>query len=224
MEAVVFNLFRDIPLVTRCWLIGSVGVSILTSTGAISRTAILYNYDLVFHKKQYLRMVYSLFDNGELNWSTLIELIISVNDFSRLENAINSKRRFIWMGTMVLMLIIIMTSFTQPSTSLGTLLHQNMVYYLYKTRDDALNVPGWGGNQFVFAFLPLNLAIISYLSGHKSLLEVSITFVAGHTLYYCDNVLNRLYGIDISKNPYDHWKEWRQGNIRVENEVRIDGN
>lgn len=217
MEAVVFNLFREVPAITRVWVAGCVGVSILTTTGAISRTNILYNYDLVFHKKQYLRLIYSLFDYGELNWSTIVDIIVSANHLSTLEKTLDSKRRFIWMITIVFTMIIIMSSFIQPASSLGSLLHQNLVYYLYKTSNDAINVPIFGGNQLVLAFLPLNMALMMYFVGHKSLLEVSISFIAGHTLYYCDTILLKLYGLDFCKTPYDYWKEWKQRNEPIEN-------
>lgn len=217
MEAIVFNLFRDVPVITRAWIIGCIGVSILTSTGAISRTNIFYNYELVFHKRQYLRVIYSLFDLGEFSWSTIVDIFISANHLSTLENTLGSKRRFLWMTTLILAFLLMMTSIVQPSASLGSLLHQNLVYYLYKTRNNGMNVPLLGGNQLIFALLPLNMALVMYFVAHRSLVEVSLSFMAGHILYYCDNVLLKLYGLDICKTPYDYWVEWRQRNRAVEN-------
>lgn len=213
----MFNLFRDVPTITRAWVAGCVGVSVLTTTGAISRTDILYNYDLVFHKKQYLRLLYSLFDYGELNWSSIVDIIVSANHMSTLEKTMGSKRRFLWLSAIVFTMIIIMSAFTQPTSSLGSLLHQNLLYYLYKTDYDNINVPIFGGNHIILSFLPLNMALIMYFVGHKTLLEVSIGFVAGHILYYCNNVLLKLYGIDIGKTPYDFWKEWKQRQAPVIN-------
>ncbi|KAK5779019.1 hypothetical protein RI543_003639 [Arxiozyma heterogenica] len=90
------------------------------------------------------------------------------------------------------------------------------VYYLYKTGNDGINVPLLGGNQLIFALLPLNMALVMYFVAHRSLVEVSLSFMAGHMLYYCDNVLLKLYGFDMCKTPYDYWIEWRQGNGSVE--------
>lgn len=212
MEAIVFNLFRDVPVITRAWIIGCIGVSIMTSTGAISRTDIFYNYELVFRKRQYLRVIYSLFDLGEFSWSTIVDILISANNLGTLENALGSKRRFLWMSTLILAILIIMTSFVQPFASLGSLMHQNLVYYLYKTRVEDINIPFLGGNQLIFALVPLNTAIVMYFVAHRSLLEVSLSFIAGHILYYCDDVLLKLYGFDIGKTPYDYWIEWRERN------------
>lgn len=210
MEAIAFNLVRDVPTITRVWVIGCIGVSILTTTGVISRTDILYNYDLVFYKRQYLRILYSLFDYGEIGWGTIVDIVISANHLGTLENFLETKRKFLWMVSLTLVFIIITSSYVQPTSSLGNLMHQNLVYYLYKTRNDALNVPIFGGNQIALAFLPINVALIMYFVAHRSLVEVSMGFIAGHTLYYSNNVLLKLYGIDISKTPYDYWLDWKQ--------------
>ncbi|CCK68053.1 derlin KNAG_0A03730 [Huiozyma naganishii CBS 8797] len=208
MDAIIFNIFGDLPIITKSWVLGSVAVSVVTSTGIVDGAKTLYNYDLVFHRGQYQRILYSLFNFGELSWVSMINIFITANHLTILENSLTTKRRFLWMMFLMLSCILIMSVHTQPTASLGSILHENLLYYIFKKSGNQMNIPIFGGNELMFLILPLYMYGMMYFVMKKSLFEISMNFLPAHIIYYCDNVFHKLYNIDLCKTPYDIWKDW----------------
>lgn len=201
MDAVLLNMVGDIPIVTKVWAVGCVGLSLLATTRTIDPTKMFYNFDLVFKRGQYQRIIYSLFDYGELNWPSVFNIFVSVNDLTVLENSFPQKRRYCWMILLLLTGIIVMSSVEQPITSLGVILHENLVYYQMKKNEREMILGGLSISPVIIR-LCMNVVVLFVYNG--SWLHVAMNVIPAHLLYYCDDVVNKLYGIDLCQTPYDY--------------------
>ncbi|GAV53670.1 hypothetical protein ZYGR_0AK01720 [Zygosaccharomyces rouxii] len=201
MDAVLLNMVGDIPIVTKVWAVGCVGLSLLATTRTIDPTKMFYNFDLVFKRGQYQRIIYSLFDYGELNWPSVFNIFVSVNDLTVLENSFPQKRRYCWMILLLLTGIIVMSSVEQPITSLGVILHENLVYYQMKKNEREMILGGLSISPVIIR-LCMNVVVLFVYKG--SWLHVAMNVIPAHLLYYCDDVVNKLYGIDLCQTPYDY--------------------
>ncbi|CCC68307.1 hypothetical protein NCAS_0B02230 [Naumovozyma castellii] len=204
MDVAILNIFNDIPIVTKIWTIGSLGMGVLSTTRIIDPTKLLYNYDLVFKKGQYERILYSLFNYGELNWISLLNIFINANHLTLLENSFAVKRRYCWVMFILLCMIISMTSLIQPISSLGVLLHENLVYYQLK-KETGMNFRLMGGMNISPSLIPLYMNGVMYFVYKQSFLEVLLNFLPAHFVFYTDVILNRLYDFDLYQTPYDRW-------------------
>lgn len=211
MDAVILNIIGDIPTVTKVWAIGCVGLSILSGTNTIDTTKTLYSFELAFKKGQYERILYSLFDYGGFDWIAIFNIFVSVNHLATLENSFTLKRRYCWMIMIALVMIIMMNGLAQPISSLGVVLYENLVYYQIRKERNEMNLRIFGGGMNVSPLLiPLYMNCMMFFVNKKSLLQVSMNFVPGHVLYYMDDMIMKLYGIDLFKTPYDFWLDYRR--------------
>ncbi|CCD24205.1 derlin NDAI_0C05460 [Naumovozyma dairenensis CBS 421] len=210
MDVAILNILDDIPLVTKIWTLGSIGLSILTSTRMIDPTKVIYNYDLVFKKGQYERIFYSIFNYGEFNWVSMLNIFISANHLTMLENSFELKRRYCWTLFLILSLIVMMSGIIQPSSSLGILLHENLVYYEIKRNTNEMNFRLLGGINIAASLIPVYMNGMMYFVYNRSLFEISMNFLPAHFIFYFDDVIQKLYDIDIFQTPYDLWLKNRR--------------
>lgn len=203
MDNILINLFGEIPLITKIWTCGIVCCMICLSTNIIELSSILYSYDLVFRKHQYIRLVYSFVDFGKINWSTFLSIFVTINHLSNAERAINSNKRFIWIIIFQLLIIIFMSRWIQPLYSLGMVLQENIIYYKVR-RDYQMNLNVIG----VFNMSPLILSIYSnlfmYFIYGYSIWQILINFIPGHIYYFIEVVLSKIYQKDLGQPP-DEW-------------------
>lgn len=205
MDAILLNIIGSVPLVTKIWAIGCVSLSLLTSTNALDPTKTIYSFDLVFKKGQYQRVLYSLFDYGQFDWASLFNIVMNINHLTMLENSFALKRRYCWIVTLMFMSIIFMSSLEQPITSLGIILHENLVYYQIRKNGNEMRfmLPGgFGVSQLVFR-LYINAMYLFVFK--RSWLQIAMTFIPGHLIYYMDETMHDIYGVDLCKTPYDWW-------------------
>lgn len=213
MDAVVLNIIGSVPLVTKVWAIGCVGLSLLTTTNTVDPSKKIYSFDLVFKKGQYERILYSLFDYGELDWALLLNIYMSITYLAVLENSFTLKRRYCWVVFLTLACIISMSSLEQPVSSLGVILHENLVYYQVRR-----NVEGVRFHMLGFEvspmMIPLYMNALMLFVFKRSWLQVVMNFLPGHIMCYLDDTMNKIYGVDLCKTPYDWWLERRAAPIR----------
>ncbi|CAD6600310.1 BAH_G0003930.mRNA.1.CDS.1 [Saccharomyces cerevisiae] len=206
MDAVILNLLGDIPLVTRLWTIGCLVLSGLTSLRIVDPGKVVYSYDLVFKKGQYGRLLYSIFDYGAFNWISMINIFVSANHLSTLENSFNLRRKFCWIIFLLLVILVKMTSIEQPAASLGVLLHENLVYYELKKNGNQMNVRFFGVIDVSPSIFPIYMNAVMYFVYKRSWLEIAMNFMPGHVIYYMDDIIGKIYGIDLCKSPYDWFR------------------
>lgn len=209
MDAVILNIFQDIPIVTRCWTLSCIALSALTTINLVDSSKTLYNYDLVFHKGQYQRLFYSLIDYGELNLTSVLNIFIGANHMTMLENSFPTKRRFIWMMFLILNIILAMTSYEQPLSTLGSILHENLVYYQIKKYGVQAEIIFLGGIDITPTILQIYKYALMYFIYRRSWLEISMHILPAHIMFYLDDIINKLYEVDLCKTPYDYWVDWQ---------------
>ncbi|SCU91734.1 LAMI_0E07030g1_1 [Lachancea mirantina] len=198
MENLIINMVGDIPTVTKSWAAGTVLISILTKAKLIDENKKLYNFDLAFKKGQYWRVIYSLFDYGRLNWISTLDIILSVNYLSSLETSIARKTRFLWMISLLSAILIILSKWAQPLSSLGQLLYANLAYYK-KRRDMQANLH----RDWISIPLVLSCAakLFAYPMMHFSLIQLTMEFLPGHLLFFLAEVMSRIYDVDLCEPP-----------------------
>ena len=209
MDVIAFNILGDLPPITRYWTLGCATVMVLTSLNLIDSTKLIYNYDLVFHKKQYHRILLSVFDYGNLTWSTIGNVLITVNQLSYLERSFNDRRRFAWFNIFLLAIIIFMTKFSQPFSSLGMLLHENLVNFQFKKNSRLINLNGNGMFDMITPLFPLFSYASMYAFQGRSFFQISINFLPAHIIFYFDDVVGKLYGVDLVKPPNELWNDFQ---------------
>ncbi|SMN19608.1 similar to Saccharomyces cerevisiae YBR201W DER1 Endoplasmic reticulum membrane protein, required for ER-associated protein degradation of misfolded or unassembled proteins [Maudiozyma saulgeensis] len=226
MDVIALNIFADVPIVTKCWTIGCITVLILTSLNLIDPAKLIYSYDLVFKKGQYHRILLSVFNYGTLTWATIGNILISANHLSFLESSYNERRRFIWLITVLLTLIITMTRYFLPMSSLGMILHENLLNFHFKKHAEEMNGGGIAGFIIAAPLLPYLMYFNMYFSQGLSLLEISINFLPAHLIYYLDDIVGKLYDVDLMKPPYDMWLSFQNWRLKdnTNNELSIDNN
>ncbi|CAR27678.1 hypothetical protein ZYGR_0N01620 [Zygosaccharomyces rouxii] len=204
MDAVLLNLVGDVPIVTKVWAIGCVGLSLLASTHTIDATKMIYDFDLVFKKGQYERIIYSLFYYGPLKWTSVLDIFLTVSRLTELENSFPNKRRYCWMISMLLMVVIAMSSVAQPITSLGAILLDNLIYYQMRKNERMMNERFVGGLNISPLIVPLYTNAELLFVYKLSWLQVAMNIIPAHLIYYCDDVVHKLYEIDLCQTPYDY--------------------
>ncbi|KAG0664092.1 hypothetical protein C6P45_000706 [Maudiozyma exigua] len=212
MDIIALNIFADVPPVTKCWTMACLAVLILTSLNLIDAAKLIYNYDLVFKKGQYRRIFLSVFNYGTFSWATIGNILVSANHLSFLESSYNERRKFLWLITVLLSLIVYITKYVQPMSSLGMILHENLVNFHFKKHANEMNGGAVGGFIIATPLLPYLMYFNMYFSQGVSLLEISINFIPSHIIYYLDDIVAKLYDVDLMKTPYDMWlsfQAWR---------------
>ncbi|QLL32589.1 hypothetical protein HG536_0D01110 [Torulaspora globosa] len=214
MDAVLLNIIGSVPLVTKIWAIGCISLSLLTTTNVLDPAKTIYSFDLVFKKGHYERIVYSLFDYGQFDWASIFNIFMNINHLTVLENSFALKRRYCWIVTLMLVSIIAISSLEQPIPSLGIILHENLVYYQIRKNGDDLQFRLLG----VFEVSPLMVRfyvdVMMLVVFRRSWLQVCMNFIPGHLLYYMDETVHDIYGIDLCKTPYDWWLDSRRQSAR----------
>lgn len=214
MDVLILNFLGDIPIVTKFWTVGCIALSILTTTNIIDPTRGIYNYDLVFKKGQYGRIIYSIFDYGNFDIRFLLNLYIKTTNLTMLENSIGNSGRYVWIIVLILTSTILMTCFEQPIYSLGSIMTENLVYYQLRKNPNGMNFRLLAGFNISPLVAQLYMNVILYFVLEKSLLQVAMTFIPGHIIFYLDDILGNIYNIDVCKSPYDWWIERNRANNR----------
>lgn len=206
----IVNLITEVPIITRLWTLGSFVLSVASRFRLITPVDIFYNYDLVFKRGEYQRLLLSIFDYGEFEWVSMINIFITANHLSMLENTFALRRQYIWLILVLLIQIVLMTLVEQPKLSLGILLHENLVYYFIKKSGNQVNVRIFGNFTLSPMLVTWYMNAVMYFVYGKSAYEISMKFVPGHLLYYLDDVVGRLYHVDLLQTPYDAWLARRE--------------
>lgn len=203
MDNLLLNMFGDVPIVTKTWIAGVVVLAVCINLNLLDYTKVIYSYDLTFKKGQYLRLPYSLLDYGLFDWGSIFNFFVAIGFLSALENSIAKRGRYLWMLCVITMLIVVMSRWMQPLSSLGYTLHQNLVYYKIR-RDIQANIQLPGGFNVSPLLFPLYTNARMYLSLPVSFGEILVNFLPGHMYFFVEDALSKIYNLDLGKPP----NEW----------------
>lgn len=186
-------------------------MSVLSSTTIIDPTKFIYNYDLVFKKGQFTRVLYSLFDYGEFSLIYFVQLMFLTQELAALEKSIPQRSQFLWMIFVMGVLTIIFSKWIQPFEPLASVLHKNLTYY--KLRKD---VQLQQGPQRGLAASPLmvrvcfDIVLVCHF-GH-TIRGILLRYLAGHLYYFLEQIASKVYGINLCKPPHKWFAARERGN------------
>ena len=103
-----------------------------------------------------------------------------------------------------------MTKFTQPISSLGMLLHENLVNLQLKKNAGMINFRDMGIFDLFSQLYPAVQYLNMYLLQGRSAFQVSINFLPAHILFYFDDVVGKLYDVDLVKPPNELWLDFQK--------------
>lgn len=209
MDALLFNIIGETPIVTKVWLCGILAMSVLSTTTMVDSTKTLYNFDLVFKKGQFMRILYSLFDYGEFDWFYFLNVVCLMQQLAALETTIPERSRFLWMVCIMGGFIISASKWIQPVESLARILHKNLAYY--KLRREIQDLPG-APNPFLAPALVTRVGIDVFMVCKlgQSAGSVLLTYAAGHTFFFLEQLVSKIYNVDLCCPP-NKWFVTRGG-------------
>ncbi|SCU84936.1 LADA_0D04764g1_1 [Lachancea dasiensis] len=211
MDALLFNLAGDVPVVTKTWTAGIVVMSVLTSTTIVDPNKTLYNFDLAFKRGQYLRVLYSFFDYGELNMLFFFGLLLMLSQLAAVEKTVGSRGQFLWMIFVMAVLVIGMSKWIQPYESLAQVIHKNLLYYKIRRDIETIDAARGGGN----VASPLMFRVfcdVMQLKNIHSIWGILMTYLPGHLYYFLEQVVSKIYGVDVCQPP----NKWFKFTLRSE--------
>ncbi|CEP61918.1 derlin LALA0_S04e03620g [Lachancea lanzarotensis] len=222
MDAMLFNIAGDVPVVTKAWTAGIVVMSVLTSTTIVQPSSTLYNYDLAFKKGQYLRVLYSLFDYGELDHWFLFGVIVMLSQLADVEKTVQKRSQYLWMIFVLSGMIIAMSKWIQPYESLAHVIHKNLLYY--KMRVD---IQSNADDRFRGLVSPLMLRLlldVMALSSANSLWSILMTYLPAQLYFFLEQIVSKVYGVDLCQPPNQWMKRFAERPTDAEENENENGN
>lgn len=181
---------------TRCWLLGMVGVMVLWYCKLFTYLDVVYTWDLAIQRRQYMRIIYSLFDIGPLGFSNIFSGYLVLTRIQAMEESIADKKRFITKLLGILIGIILLSKYILLMDSLGMVLSSNIWYYTIKKNANVAVRIG-GRVEINQIWIPVISYTATYFSTGCKLYQLLPFFLPGHTLYFFDDVISKTYGINI---------------------------
>ncbi|SCU88088.1 LAFA_0E10660g1_1 [Lachancea sp. 'fantastica'] len=208
MDAIIFNIAGDVPVVTKAWTAGIVVMSVLTSTTIVQPSSTLYNFDLAFKKGQYLRVLYSLFDYGELNHWFLFGVMIMLSQLADVEKTVQKRSQYLWMIFVLSGMIIAMSKWIQPHESLAHVVHKNLLYYKMR-----IDIQSGAEDRFRGVMSPLMVRLlldVMALSSANSLCGIMMTYLPAQLYFFFEQIVSKVYGVELCQPP----NQWLQRSVQ----------
>ncbi|SCU95026.1 LANO_0E09032g1_1 [Lachancea nothofagi CBS 11611] len=198
MDALLFNLVGDVPAVTKTWVAGIVIMSVLMSTTIVDAGEALYNFDLVFKRGQYMRIVYSFFNYGNLSVMFFVGVAFMIMRLAAVEKAAQTRGHFLWMIFVMSSIVIGVSKWVQPYGSLAHVLHRTLIYY--KIRKD-IQLDDHLGGGFASPLMIYMCSDILELKNIYSVWGMMLTYLPGQLFYFLEEVVSKVYGVNLCKPP-----------------------
>lgn len=194
-EINLMNFFADlwvsIPPLTRLMLCISVGLSLSVSLELVSPLKLYFNWPLIWNKRQYWRLVSSLFYKGELSAHTVFDFFIFYRYSSILEKqAFRNKP-----AHYIVFFVFGCLNFLLAAYGLGLQFMSNcistMMLYIWARMNP--NIPFNFLNVFNFrsCFLPYFMFMLILLSGYDPTMDL-VGNLVGHLYFYLTMVVPKI--------------------------------
>lgn len=188
----VWGWYREIPIISRCYLTAAVGVTIACYLDIVSPLSLYYNYDLVFHKGQYWRILTSFLFYGTFSLDFVFHMYFVMRYAWLLEEGIFRGRPadFLFMiilgGTALLTLTACFDVFSRIRF-LGHPLSFMMVYLWSRDPNNAHVRMAFFVLQFNAPILPWVMLTFSLILGNPVETDL-LGILVGHSYYFLDQV------------------------------------
>ncbi|BAO38373.1 degradation in the endoplasmic reticulum protein 1 [Kluyveromyces marxianus] len=188
------DLLPDLPPITKYYLYGTIAMAIARHYDLLSIYDVLYSWDLVYHKKQYLRLVYALFDLGLSSTSMLFTFTV-ISSLKEWEQSAVSKRRFAIQLIGMYLVIISISIYTELPHSVGGILGFNIWYYVTKKSRNIIHL----GDDLEIrqAWLPILSMGLGWGRWKWNTLQLLSVFLPGHLVYFFNEAMQKTYGFEI---------------------------
>lgn len=207
MERIPVDWLMEIPPVTRCYLVGVVGLSLLEYTGLISRSTCYYSVEAVFKKKQYYRLISSFFYFGTFSFDLIFTLYIVTRYSKALEQSYTRSVDYLWCLFVLGVMIIIYSSFVGNLYLLGTYLNDTLLY-IWSRRNPDVDMTILGLVNFKSIYLPVVSVLLSRLatSGFKLNWRSELAgILIGQVFIFFNDIFPRVHCCHSPLRPVWYW-------------------
>jgi len=177
--------FKNLPVVTKYYFIGAVATTILVSFGVITPFMIYLDFDLIFKKFQFWRLITCFFFFGAFSLPFLFQIFILTRYFQYLEDGYYQGARgtadLVFMILFGASIMLVIGYFWSSLFFLGPAM-VFMALYVWSRRDPHKEVIFWGFRFQAWHF-PFVLLLFSILIGGNPVLDV-VGIIVGHIYYF----------------------------------------
>lgn len=184
--------YYDVPIISRCYITAAIAVTIACYMEVVSPLTLYYNYDLIFQKGQYWRLITSFLFYGTVSLDFIFHIYFVMRYSRLLEEGLFRGRPadFLFMmifgGALLLLLTAVFDIFSKIRF-LGHPLSFMMVYLWSRDPDNAHVRMAFFVLQFNAPVLPWVMLAFSLLLGNPIETDL-LGIVVGHTYYFLDQV------------------------------------
>lgn len=196
--------YFSIPIVTRVFLTLSLALSVAVTYDIVSPINLFYSHTLVWHEKQYWRLLTSLIYFDQLSVNAFFHLHFFYMFSQRLEEHHYLGNSFHYLyalvrGAAALFALSRFVDITFPSQPLVM-----MVLYMWSRRYPDERMMLYFMFQVTAPFLPLAMLALNYMmGGSTSHLYVDMAgMLVGHVLWYFSDVFPKIAGFDPMAPPH----------------------
>ncbi|VEU19595.1 DEKNAAC100210 [Brettanomyces naardenensis] len=207
MERIPVDWLMEIPPVTRTYLIGVVGVSLLEYTGFLGRGDCYYSPDVVFKKGQYYRLLSSFLYFGTFSFDLLFTLYVVTRYSKALEQSYAKTRDYVWCLFVICTLILLYSSIVGNLYMLGSYLNDTLLY-IWSRRNPDVEMTILGLVNFRSVYLPLVSVLLSRLvtSNFKVDWKSELAGVLiGQFFIFFNDMFPKLHSCESPLRPIWYW-------------------
>lgn len=221
MERIPVDWIMEVPPITRAYLLGVVGFSLMAYTGIVTRSDCYYTSELVFKKHEYYRLVSSFFYYGKISLDLLLTLFMISRYFKALEQTYARPIDFIWCVCLLASTLVLYSTFVENLYQLGPYLNETMLY-IWARRNPEVEMTVLGLINFRAVYLPLISIVATRIAADGLQFKWKAEFAAigvGHLFFYFNDIFPRVHSCESPLRPIWRWYE-HAGN----NQGTVDGN
>lgn len=193
--------FKEIPPVTRTYLILSLITTVSCGIDVVSPFHLYLNFNLIFNRHEYWRLITNFCYFGKFGLDFLFHMFFLVRYCRMLEESERFRGRpgdFIWMILFCSTMMLCVNLFVSVHF-LGSSLTFMMIY-VWGRRHHNVRMSFLGLFPFTAAYLPIVLLGFSFLLHSSMTLDLLGIFV-GHTYYFLEDIYPHLGGPRLLKTP-----------------------
>ncbi|KAJ1645646.1 hypothetical protein IWQ61_010296 [Dispira simplex] len=194
--------YREVPIVTRCYLTGLMGLTLAVHIGSVHELQLYYDFDLTFRRGQYWRLLTTFLYSGTFSLQWVFHTYFLMHYLRNLEEGSfrNRTADFLWFLLLSTVTLLLCSPFvTMPFLASPLSL---VIIYVWSRRNPHLMMNFLGLFNFRAPYLPLVMLGLGYLShNHFPLASVAGVFI-GHAYYFLEDIW--------PQHPASHQRRWLQ--------------
>jgi hypothetical protein len=199
----VSDWFKEVPLVTKILVTGTVASATLVTFGVLSEFTFLFVFELIYKKFNYWRLFFPFIYCGKFSFPFAMHAYVLYENCRRYEqNPFNTggggnSADFLWMILIGMAVLCVVAYYFQLIIMSEPLLY--MIMYVWSRRDPDL-VLNMYGFKFKALYCPWVYVLIRVVMG-GSPTDPLIGIAVGHLYYFLIEVLPHSHGYDLIRTP-----------------------